>query len=146
MVEMPEETIKMFENTECSKEKPVTWIATVTKTKTKGGEIIEDPHITPVCFVKPINKDKLLIGIAFATQTLRNIEKGSKVTVGNAVYANGYMLKGNAKIFTEGELFEDYKERILKRFKGKIQPKAALLVNVEKVYHLKPVEGKKRIA
>jgi len=38
------------------------------------------------------------------------------------------------------------KERINKRFGGKIKPQGVLLVNVEEVYHLKPAEGKKRIA
>lgn len=138
MVDMSEEVIKMFENIDCDKNKAITWVATVTK----GG----DPHLAPVCFIKPIDKDKLLIGIAFATQTIKNIQNGSKVGVGNAIYPNGYMVKGKGEIFTEGAYFEDFSERVNKRYAGKIKPKAALLVKVEKVYHLKPAEGKKRIA
>lgn len=138
MVTMPDEVIKMFENVDCDKTKVLTWLATVTK----EGE----PHQTPVCFVKPIDKDKLLIGIAFATQTMANIKNGSRVALSNAIYPNGYMVKGKGVIFTEGSNFDDYKERIEKRFGGKIKPKAALLVTVEEVYHLKPSEGKKRIA
>lgn len=137
MTTMSEEVIKMFENTDCDKTKALTWVATVTK---EG-----DPHMAPVCFVKPIDKDKLLIGISFAVQTVKNIRNGSRVTVANAVYPNGYMVKGKGEIFTEGPHFNDYKERIEKRFAGKIKPKAALLVHVEEAYHLKPAEGKKRI-
>lgn len=137
MVAMPEEVIKMFENIDCDKTKVLTWVATTTE---EG-----DSHLAPVCFVKPIDKDKLLIGISFAVQTMTNITNGSRVAVANAVYPNGYMVKGSGEIFTEGPYFDDFKARIEKRFGGKIKPKAALLVNVEEIYHLKPAEGKKRI-
>jgi len=138
MVTMPDEVVKMFENTDCDKTKVLTWVATTTKEGV--------PHLAPVCFVKPIDKDKLLIGISFATQTVKNIQNGSRVTVANAIYPNGYMVKGTGEIFTEGPYFNDYKERIEKRFGEKIKPKAALLVHVEEVYHLKPAEGKKLIS
>lgn len=138
MVNMPEEVIKMFDNPDCDKQKVLTWIATTTE---EG-----DPHLMPACFIKSVDGDKLLIGIAFATQTITNVKLGSLVTVANASYPNGYMVKGKGKILQEGPHFEDYKTRIEKRFGGKIKPKAALLVTVEKIYHLKPAEGKKLIA
>lgn len=138
MVAMPDEVIKMFDNPDCDKQKVLTWVSTVTE---DGA-----PHLAPVCFVKPVDNDKLLIGISFASKTASNIKKGSRIAVGNAVYPNGYMIKGSGEIFSSGEYFEDFNERINKRFGGKIKPKAALLVNVEEVYHLKPAVGKKRIA
>ena len=138
MVAMPDEVIKMFDNPDCDKQKVLTWVSTVTE---KG-----DPHLAPVCFVKPIDNDKLLIGISFISKTASNIKNGSRVAVGNAVYPNGYMVKGKGEIMETGKYFEDFKERINKRFGGKIKPKAALLVNIEEVYHLKPEEGKKKIA
>lgn len=135
MVKMPDEVIKMFDNPDCDKQKALTWVATVTD---EG-----DPHLMPACFIKPVDGDKILIGIAFAAQTISNIESGSKVAISNAVYPNGYMIKGTGNILIEGPHFDDYKARIEKRFGGKIKPKAALLVDVEKIYHLKPAEGKK---
>ncbi len=138
MVAMPDEVIKIFENPDCDKQKVLTWVSTVTK----EGE----PHLAPVCFVKSIDNDKLLIGVSFISKTASNIKNGSRVAVGNAVYPNGYMIKGSGEVMETGEYFEDFKERINKRFGGKIKPKAALLVNVEEIYHLKPAEGKKRIA
>lgn len=137
MATMSDEVIKTFENIDCDKTKTLTWVATVTK---EG-----NPHLVPVCFIKPIDKDKLLIGIAFATQTISNVKNGSRVAIANAIYPNGYMAKGKGDILTEGPYFNDYKERIDKRFGGKIKPKAALLVSVEDIYHLKPTEGKKKI-
>ncbi len=138
MVAMSDEVIKMFENPDCDKQKVLTWISTVTE----EGE----PHLAPVCFVKPIDKDKLLIGVSFISKTASNIKNGSRVAIGNAVYPNGYMVKGSGEVMNSGKYFEDFKERINKRFGGKIKPKAALLVSVEEVYHMKPAEGRKRIA
>ena len=138
MVAMPDEVMKMFDNPDCDKQKVLTWVSTVTE---DGA-----PHLAPACFVKPVDNDKLLIGISFMSKTSANIKKGSSVAVANAVYPNGYMIKGSGEIMTTGKHFEDVKERINKRYGGKIKPKAALLVNVEEIYHLKPAEGKKRIA
>lgn len=135
---MTDEIIKVFENIDCDKTKALTWVATVTK---EG-----DPHIAPACFIKPVDKDKILIGISFISKTVSNIKNGSRVAVGNAIYPDGYMVKGKGDIFKEGPHFDDFKERIEKRFGGKIKPKAVLLVNVEEIYHLKPAGGKKRIA
>ena len=138
MVAMPDDVKNTFENPECDKEKALTWVSTVTEDG--------DPHLAPVCFVKSIGNDKLLIGVSFISKTVSNIKKGSRVAVGNAVYPNGYMIKGSAEVIDTGKYFDDFKERINKRFGGKIKPKAALLVSVEEIYHLKPAEGKKRIA
>ena len=138
MVKMPDEVLKMFDNPDCEKQKALAWVATTTE----EGE----PHMMPACFVKPVDGDKLMIGIAFANQTISNVEYGSFVTVANAVYPNGYMVKGKGTISTGGPHFDDYKARVEKRFGGKIKPKAVLLVTVEKIYHLKPAEGKKLIA
>ncbi len=138
MVKMPDEVIKIFDNPDCDKQKVLTWVSTVSE---EG-----DPHLMPACFVKSIEGDKLLIGIAFATQTITNIKPGSRVAVANAAYPNGYMVKGKGKILLEGPHFDDYKTRIEKRFGGKIKPKAALLVDVEEIYHLKPTDDKKLIA
>jgi predicted pyridoxine 5'-phosphate oxidase superfamily flavin-nucleotide-binding protein len=138
MVEMTDDVIRTFENIDCDKSKVLTWISTVTK---EG-----DPHIAPACFIKPIDKDKVLVGISFISRTISNIKNGSRVALGNAVYPNGYMVKGKGEIFNDGPYFDDFKERIEKRFGGKIKPKAVLLVSVEEVYHLKPAGGKKRLA
>ena len=138
MVAMPDDVIRTFENPDCDKQKALTWVSTVTKDG--------DPHLAPVCFVKAIGNDKLLIGVSFISKTASNIKNGSRVAVGNAVYPNGYMIKGSGEIMDSGKYFDDFKERINKRFGGKIKPKAALLFSVEEIYHLKPAEGKKRIA
>lgn len=138
MVAMPDDVKKVFENPECDKQKALTWVSTVTDDG--------DPHLAPVCFVRVIDNDKLLIGVSFISRTASNIRNGSRVAVGNAIYPDGYMIKGSAEVMDSGKYFEDFKERITKRYGGKIKPKAVLLISVEEIYHLKPAEGKKRIA
>lgn len=138
MVTMPDDVKNTFENPECDKQKTLTWVSTVTEDG--------NPHLAPVCFVKVIGNDKLLIGVSFISKTASNIKNGSRVAVGNALYPNGYMIKGSGEVIESGKYFDDFKERIDKRFGGKIKPKAVLLVSVEEIYHLKPAEGKKRIA
>jgi predicted pyridoxine 5'-phosphate oxidase superfamily flavin-nucleotide-binding protein len=138
MVSMPDEVLKFFDNPDCDKQKALTWVSTVTE---DGA-----PHMAPACFVKAVDKDKILIGVSFMSKTALNIKNGSRVAIANAVYPDGYMIKGSGEIMTTGKYFEDVKERITKRYGGKIKPKAALMVKVEEVYHLKPAEGKKRIA
>ncbi len=139
MVQIPEEVIKTFDNPECDKQKSLTWVSTVSDEGQK-------PHMMPACFVKVVDGDKILIGIAFATQTISNVKLGSQVAIANATYPNGYMVKGKGQILADGPHFDDYKLRIEKRFGGKIKPKAVLLVDVEEIYHLKPSEGKKMVA
>ena len=138
MAAMPDDVKNTFENPECDKQKALTWISTVT--------VDGDPHLAPVCFVRAIGNDKLLIGVSFISKTVSKIKKGSRVAVGNAVYPNGYMIRGSGEVIDTGKYFEDFKERLNKRFGGKIKPKAVILVSVEEIYHLKPAEGKKRIA
>jgi predicted pyridoxine 5'-phosphate oxidase superfamily flavin-nucleotide-binding protein len=68
---MPDDVKISFENPECDKQKALTWISTVTEDG--------DPHLVPVCFVKSIANDKLLIGVSFISKTVSNIKNGSPV-------------------------------------------------------------------
>ncbi|MBC7101134.1 pyridoxamine 5'-phosphate oxidase family protein [Methanothermobacter tenebrarum] len=137
MVKLPEEAQEMLNNEFCNKEKPLIWIATVND---------GNPHLAPVCFVKVIDSDKLLIAVNFASKTMKNIQKGSKVAIGSAKYYDGYMIKGTGKIIKEGSHFEEVKNMVKERFGEKIKPQAALLVEIEEIYSLKPKPGSKRIA
>ncbi len=136
LVKLPEEAQEMLNNEFCDKEKPLIWIATVDD---------GNPHLAPVCFTKVIDNDKLLIAVNFATKTMENIQKGSKVAIGSAVYYDGYMIKGTGKIIKEGNHFQQVKKMVKERFGEKIKPQAAILVEIEEVYSLKPKPGSKKI-
>lgn len=138
MADLPDAAINMFSNASCEKEKPFIWVSTVSKDGS--------PHLVPICFVKPLDKNKLVMGINYATKTADNIKQAKKVAVGVAVPYDGFMVKGSGEIITKGPVFQEVSERVDKRFGGKIKAQAALVVNVEKVYSLKPAPGKKRLA
>lgn len=137
MVKLSKKIIEMFNNEYCDKNKPLIWVAT---TDNEG-----NPHLAPICFSKVINKNKILISINFAKKTLGNIENGSKVAVASAIYYDGYLVKGSASVIKEGKYFDEVKSMVKERFGEKIKPQAAILVDVEEVYSLKPKPGKKKI-
>lgn len=141
MVDLPEEAIQMFDNENCDKDKPLVWISTVGVMDKEG-----NPHLAPVCFTKVINKDQLLVAINFATKTMYNIETYSKVAVGVAVHYDGYLIKGTGSIIKNGSLLEKVKEMVKVRFGDKIKPNAALSIDVEEVYSLKPGSGSNKIS
>ena len=55
------------------------------------------------------------------------------------------MVKGKAKIYEKGEYFEKMREYVLERSKGRREPRSVIVVDVEKIYSLKPGHGRKRI-
>lgn len=136
---MSKAIMDFFDNM-CDQGKPLVWIATVAK-----GE----PHVVPVCFVKPVGSDKVLIANNFVAKTAKNIAQGSKVALGAVRFAGGfygYMLKGSAEVLESGELFESIKKLVEEKTKGKRSPVSAILVYIEKIYSLKPGAGRKRVA
>lgn len=127
----------MFSNENCEKEKPLIWVSTV------GSDSV--PHCVPVCFSKVIDKDKILLAVNFITQTAKNIQMGSLVSLGVAVPYNGYMITGKGEVHTSGKLFEDVAQRVKTRFGGKIESKAAIVVQIQRIFALTPKSGRKEI-
>ena len=137
MVNLPDEAIEMFSNENCEKDKPLVWISTV------GTDSM--PYSVPVCFVKVIDKDKILVAVNFITQTTRNIKMGSMVSMSVAVPYTGFMVTGKGEVFHSGDMFDDAAERVKNRFGGKIESKAAILVQAQRIFKLAPTAGKKEI-
>lgn len=71
---IPNDVLDAF-NILCSPEKPLVWIATSKK---------DEPHLVPVCFVKPLKDGRLIIGNVFIKKTEQNIRKNPKISVGVA--------------------------------------------------------------
>lgn len=135
---LTEEILGYFDNL-CHREKSLVWIAT-----TSNGI----PHVVPICYVKSIGDDQLLVAHVFIDKTVKNIEEGSKVALGTAKRTNGYdgyMIKGRAEVIKQGPLFESMKRAVEDATKGRRRPKSVILVNAEEVYSLKPRTERKRI-
>ncbi len=138
-MEAGKEILDFFDNL-CEREKPLVWVAT-----TCDGE----PHVVPVCFVKPAGMDKILIANNFVAKTAKNILRGSRVALSAVKFTDGYvgyMLKGRAEVLESGELFESMKKLVEEKTNGKRSPRSAILVHIEKIYSLKPGAERKRVA
>ena len=123
----------------------------------------EKPNVVPVGLCRAISDHELLIVDVFFRKTRKNLEENSQVAI--AVEAleelRAYQLKGKAKIFTQGELYEkafelmreqdkvrekmvsvwrEKRPEMAERFEKlvarhhKLRPKAVVLVDVEEIY------------
>lgn len=121
------------------------------------------PNVVPVGLCRAISDHELLIVDVYFKKTRRNLKENSEVAI--AVEAleelRAYQLKGEAKIFTQGEFYERameimkeqdevreqkisaWKEKrpdLAERFEKlaerhrKLRPKAAVLVEVREIY------------
>jgi predicted pyridoxine 5'-phosphate oxidase superfamily flavin-nucleotide-binding protein len=128
-------------------------------TSSKDGK----PNVVPVGLCRAISDHELLIVDVYFKKTRRNLEENSQVAI--AVEAleelRAYQLKGEAKIFTQGEFYEraieimkeqdkvrekrilvwrekrpDMAERFEKLVERhhKLRPKAVVLVDVTEIY------------
>lgn len=136
--EIPKEVLAFFDNM-CEREKPLVWIATTDKGK---------PHLAPVCFVKPIEGNRLLVAVNFIRKTAKNIKAGSLVAAGAVAFKegyDGYLVKGKGEVVESGPHFEEISNAVAEKTKGKRRPTAGLIIDVSEVFSLKPGTEKKRI-
>jgi predicted pyridoxine 5'-phosphate oxidase superfamily flavin-nucleotide-binding protein len=134
----PIEILESFESL-CAPAKPLVWLST-----SRDGV----PHLVPVCFVKPIGSDQLIVGNVFIRRTAANLKINPHVALAVAFNRqgwDGYLVKGRAKLLDKGDVFEDFKEEVQKISGDKRKIHSAIIVNVEEVYSLKPGDGKKRL-
>jgi predicted pyridoxine 5'-phosphate oxidase superfamily flavin-nucleotide-binding protein len=121
-------------------------------TSTKDGK----PNVVPIGYVEVISDDEVLIVDTLMDKTRKNLDENPQVAIAVEVMDEfkAYQLKGKAKIFTEGRMFEKAleiqkrrdKKRKLRYAREGIEepewlrgfhqrkPKAAVLVTVEEIY------------
>jgi len=121
-------------------------------TSTKDGK----PNVIPIGYVEVIGDDEVLIVDTLMDKTRNNLEENPQVAIAVEVMDDfkAYQLKGTAKIFTGGKVFEKAleiqkrrdtrrKERYARKgieepewLRGIHQrkPKAAVVVTVEEIY------------
>ncbi len=104
-------------------------------TATKDG----DPHVIPVGFGKVLSDDEVMLVDVFMKKTLQIIEANPKVAVSIWDYdgLKGYEFKGNARIETSGDAFEDG-VKMVKSIFPQFDAKAAVIVKVDSIYITTP--------
>ena len=101
------------------------------------------PNVVPVGGIRAISDSELLIVDVLFDKTKKNLLENPQVAI--AVEAlgkgvpRGYQLKGRAKIFTSGEMFERAEkmvEDMRKRWRGHtdLKVKSAVLVKIEEIF------------
>lgn len=130
-------------------------------TATPGGK----PNVVPVGLVKPISDEELLVIDVLFKKTRKNLEENPQVALSfvDMKRLEAYQLKGKAKIFRSGELYEkafeimaekgkrrkkvfneiktsEISEKIerLKRMHRRLKPKAVVVVSIEEIYSTMP--------
>jgi len=98
-----------------------------------------EPNVVPMSFARLLPDDRILLMDNFLSKTMENIRANPRVAV--SVWqqgpSEGYQFKGEARIETNGEVFEDG----VKWVRGKsptLNPRAAVVVEVDSVYLLTP--------
>ena len=103
------------------------------------------PNVSAIASKKIIDKNTIWTIDTFHNKTLENIKQNGNVSISFWKDAVGYQIKGTAKHYTEGKIFEEGKEWILKLKPQKIV-KGVIEIKINEIFHLTPnyeLAGKK---
>jgi len=95
------------------------------------------PNVVPIGFTKVISKDEILLMDCYMNKTRVNIESNPEVavTVWDPEVRKGFQFKGQARIETNGPIFEEGKQWVKTR-RPQTEPKAAIIITVDEIYHI----------
>ena len=120
---IPQEIVDLFN------EVPVMALAT----SNKNGV----PNVAAIASKKVFNEDTIYTIDTFHDKTLRNIKQNPNVSIALWKDSVGYQIKGTAKHFTNGKVFETGKKWILKLKPQKIV-KGVIEIKITDIFYLTP--------
>jgi predicted pyridoxine 5'-phosphate oxidase superfamily flavin-nucleotide-binding protein len=110
------------------------------------------PNAVPVGAVKILDDETILISDQFFLKTLNNLRENPRAAISfwETDGGEGYQIKGDASIHTEGKIYEDTVEWI-REFSEKVghplKSKGAIVIKITEIYSVKPgPDAGKRIA
>lgn len=95
------------------------------------------PNVVPIGSKKIINNDTILTIDTYHNKTKENILQNGKVSIAMWKDYEGYQIKGYAQYYSEGKIFEEGKDWILK-FKPQKIVKGVILIKVKEIFYLTP--------
>ena len=95
------------------------------------------PNVSAIASKKVIDENTLWTIDTFHKKTLQNIKQNGNVSIAMWKDSKGYQIKGKARHYTEGDIFEKGKEWILKLKPQKIV-KGVIEIKIEQIYYLTP--------
>jgi len=104
-------------------------------TATKDGE----PNVVSIGSGKIISDDEILFMKIFKGKTFDNIKANPKVAISvwDMGSSKGYQFKGDARIETSGETFDEG-VKMVKAMAPQLSPKAAIIVKIDSIYVTSP--------
>lgn len=101
------------------------------------------PNVVPVGAVKLLDDETVLISDQFFLKTLSNMQQNPKVAVSfwDMENGEGYQIKGDASIQTEGKIFEDTAEwirRMSEEIGHPLKSKGAIVIKITEIYSVTP--------
>ena len=99
------------------------------------------PNVVPVGAVKILDDETILVSDQYFHKTLNNLKENPNVAISFWEMGEGYQVKGRAKIYTEGKIFEETAEWIRRRSEeiGRpIRSKGAIVIKIKAVYSVSP--------
>jgi predicted pyridoxine 5'-phosphate oxidase superfamily flavin-nucleotide-binding protein len=104
------------------------------------------PNVVPVGAVKILDDETVLVSDQFLLKTLQNLRENPKAAISfwESETGEGYQIKGDVTIHTEGKIYEDT-VRWIREFSEKIghplKSKGAVVINITEIYSVTPGES-----
>jgi|WetSurMetagenome_2_1015567.scaffolds.fasta_scaffold985726_1 uncharacterized protein len=101
------------------------------------------PNVVPIGAVKILDDETILVSDQYFHKTLNNLKENPKVAISfwETDTGEGYQIKGEAKIQTEGKIYEDTVEWV-RQYGEKIghplKSKGAIVITITAIYSVTP--------
>ncbi|MBU7005839.1 pyridoxamine 5'-phosphate oxidase family protein [Phosphitispora fastidiosa] len=112
--------------------------------KSKGwafatADVNGNPNVVSIAFGKVLSESQVMLIDVFMDKSLENITENPKVAVSvwDMDTLQGYQLKGNARVETNGELFDEG-VKMVKSIMPQLRAKGVVLIDIEKIYVTSP--------
>lgn len=99
------------------------------------------PNVVPVGAVKLLDDETILISDQYFHKTAKNLRVNPKVAISFWDMGEGYQVKGEATIQTEGRIYEDTVEWIRdlsERIGHPLKSKGAVVIKIKEIYSVSP--------
>ncbi len=110
------------------------------------------PNVVPIAAIKILDDETILVSDQFFLKTLNNLKENPKAAISfwETETGEGYQIKGEASIHTEGKIYEDtvvWIRELSEKMGHPLKSKGAVVIKIAEIYSVKPgPDAGKRIA
>lgn len=103
------------------------------------------PNVVPIGAVKILDDETILVSDQFFNKTLNNLKANPKAAISfwETEKGEGYQIKGDASIHTEGKIYEETAEWVRKlgeEIGHPLESKGAVVIKITAIYSVTPGE------